>query len=62
MNRIVIRRGDTGKIAARVGVTPQSVRAALRFATEGERPDRIREVALREYGGQLVRFPRKLPQ
>ena len=62
MNIIVIRRGDTGKIAARFGVTPQSLRAAIRFATEGERSDGIWEVALLEYGGPLVRFPRKLPQ
>lgn len=60
MNKIVVRRGDTNKIAEQVGVSSQSVRAALRFATEGGKSEQIREVAIKEYGGQLVKFPKRV--
>lgn len=48
--KILYEKGVVPKIAARFGVTDQTVRNALRFSTEGEQPDAIREVALKEFG------------
>lgn len=48
--RILYERGVIAKIAKRVGVTEATVRLALRFATEGEQPDLIRQIAINEYG------------
>ncbi len=48
--RILYERGVISKIAKRVGVTEATVRLALRFATEGEQPDLIRQIAIKEYG------------
>ena len=53
MEKIIVKWGDTSKIAKRFNVSTQAVRYALRFASSGERPDKIREVAIKEYGGQL---------
>lgn len=55
--RILYERGAIPKIAKRVGVTEQTVRLALRFATEGDQPDLIRKVAIDEYGCMLQKRP-----
>lgn len=55
--RILYERGTIAKLATRFGVTDATVRLALRFVTEGEQPDLIRQVALREYGCVLQRKP-----
>lgn len=55
--RILYERGVIAKIAKRVGVTEATVRLALRFATEGEQPDLIRQVAIKEYGCVLKSKP-----
>ena len=55
--KILYERGTVAKLAKRFGVTEATVRLALRFATEGEQPDLIRQVALREYGCALQRRP-----
>ena len=55
--KILYERGTVAKLAKRFGVTEATVRLALRFATEGEQPDLIRQVALKEYGCVLQRRP-----
>lgn len=55
--RILYERGVIAKLAKRVGVTEATVRLALRFATEGEQPDLIRHIAIKEYGCVLQRKP-----
>lgn len=55
--RILYEKGTIPKLAKRFGVTENTVRNALRFATEGEQPDLIRRIALREYGCALVKKP-----
>ena len=55
--KILYERGTVVKLAKRFGVTEATVRLALRFATEGEQPDLIRQVALKEYGCVLQRKP-----
>ena len=55
--KILYDRGVISKLAKRVGVTEATVRLALRFATEGEQPDLIRQVAIKEYGCVLQRKP-----
>lgn len=55
--KILYERGTVPKLAKRFGVTEQTVRLALRFATEGEQPDLIRQVAIKEYGCVLQRRP-----
>ena len=53
--KILYERGMVTKLASRLGVTEQTVRNALRFATEGEQPDLIREIALKDYGCVIQR-------
>lgn len=53
--KILYERGIVAKLASRLGVTEQTVRNALRFATEGEQPDLIREIALKDYGCVIQR-------
>ena len=48
--RILYERGVIPRIAKRCGVTEATVRLALRFVTEGEQPDLIRQVAIKEFG------------
>ena len=48
--RIYVERGETARIARLFVVTDQCVRDAIRGITSGERPDRIREEALRAGG------------
>lgn len=55
--RILYSRGVVPMLAKRFSVTEVTVRSALRFATEGEQPDRIREIALKEYGCKISKVP-----
>lgn len=59
MKRIYVKHGMTTKIAEMFGVTGQTVRNALRGATEGEQPDRIREEALK-LGGFYAQKPKAI--
>lgn len=54
---ILYERGVVSKLAKRFGVTERTVRSALRCVTEGEQPDLIRMVALKEYGCVLRKKP-----
>lgn len=54
---ILYERGVIPKLAKRFGVTERTVRSALRCVTEGEQPDLIRMVALKEYGCVLRKKP-----
>lgn len=56
-HRILYEKGTIPKLAKRFGVTETTVRNALRFTTEGEQPDLIREIAIKEYGCVLNRRP-----
>ena len=55
--RILYEKGTIPKLAKRFGVTENTVRNALRFTTEGEQPELIRPVALKEYGCALSQKP-----
>ena len=54
---ILYERGVVQKLAKSFGVTPMTVRSALKFATDGELADRIREEALKYYNCVLVKKP-----
>lgn len=55
--KILYEKGVIPKLAKRFGVTDNTVRNALRFATEGEQPDLIRKIALDEYGCVISKKP-----
>lgn len=46
-----MKHGTITKLATELGVNERTVRQALRFATEGEQPDLIRQKAVLNYGG-----------
>lgn len=48
MTRILYRHGMIKALATQFNCTEQTVRNALRGATEGEQPERIRKEALRQ--------------
>jgi DeoR/GlpR family transcriptional regulator of sugar metabolism len=50
MARILVERGSVKKLATLFEVSEQTVRNALRYITEGETPERIREKALSSGG------------
>lgn len=50
MARILVERGSVKKLARFFEVSEQTVRNALRYITEGEMPERIREKALSSGG------------
>lgn len=52
-----MRRGVIPKLAKYFGVSEHTVRNALRFVTEGEQPEAIRNEALKNYGCALVKKP-----
>lgn len=52
-------RGYLQKLAKDVGVTTRTVQYALRFVSEGDQPDLIRERAIKFYGGILIKRPVK---
>jgi len=56
-HRILYERGVISKIAKQFNVADATVRNALRFATEGEQPDKIREAALSAYSCKLTKRP-----
>ena len=56
-HRILNEKGVIPQLAKRYNVSENTVRYALRFATEGEQPDLIRKVALEEYGCALSQKP-----
>lgn len=56
-HRILYEKGVIPQLAKRFSVSENTVRYALRFATEGEQPDLIRKVALEEYGCALSQKP-----
>lgn len=56
-HRILYEKGVIPQLAKRFNVSENTVRYALRFATEGEQPDLIREIALKEYGCVLNKRP-----
>ena len=60
-HRILYEKGVIPQLAKRFNVSENTVRYALRFATEGEQPDLIRKVALEEYGCALWKIQCKLP-
>lgn len=57
--RIIVPVGNVKRIATEIGVSPQAVRNALRYLTEGERPNQIRKEALENYGGAVSTVSRK---
>ena len=57
MRRIYVKHGMTTKLAKLFRVTDQTIRNALRGATEGEQPDRIRDEAIKQ-GGFYAQKPR----
>lgn len=56
-HRILYEKGVIRRIAKRFSVSDNTVRYALRFATEGEQPDLIRSTAIKEYGCVLQTKP-----
>lgn len=55
--RILYEKGVIPKLAKYFGVSEHTVRNALRFVTEGEQPEAIRNEALKNYGCALVKKP-----
>lgn len=55
--RILYPRGTVPALAKRFGVSEVTVRSALRFATEGEQPNLIREAAIRDFGAKMAKVP-----
>lgn len=55
--KILSEKGTVKKLAERFGVSEQTVRAALRFATANELSDIIRETAIKDYGSVLMKRP-----
>lgn len=56
-HRILYEKGVIPQLAKRFNVSENTVRYALRFATEGEQPDLIRKVAIEEYGCVISKKP-----
>ena len=55
--KILYEKGVIPRLATRFSVSEQTVRSALRFATEGEQPDLIRAIAIKEYGCMISKKP-----
>lgn len=55
--KILYDKGDVKKLATHFGVSERTVRSALHFITEGERPDAIRKAALKYYGCKITKKP-----
>ncbi|MFQ7266181.1 MAG: hypothetical protein ACLRPS_04815 [Paraprevotella clara] len=51
---IIIPYGSKKKICKACGVSPETVRKALKFITESDEADKIRREALNNYGGTLI--------
>ena len=52
--KILCNKGVTSRLAKRFNVSPQTIRAALRFSTSSELSNLIRQTALKEYSCALV--------
>lgn len=59
VKQILVMRGETSRIGHLFGVTSQTVREALRYRTESDLSEKIREEALRS-GGKLTKIPVKI--
>lgn len=57
MHKIIIERGVLTRIAKDIGCSTRTVQNALRFVTEGEQPDLIRDRAINFYSGVLIKKP-----
>lgn len=55
IRKILVERGMVQNLARLFETTPQTVRNALRYCTEGELPDRIRDEAKRQGGVEIKR-------
>lgn len=55
IRKILVERGMVQNLARLFETTPQTVRNALRYHTEGEMPDRIRAEAKRQGGAEIER-------
>lgn len=55
IRKILVERGMVQKLARLFETTPQTVRNALRYHTEGELPDRIRDEAKKQGGAEIKR-------
>ena len=51
--RIRVNPGAAAKMAAHFNVSVQTIRAALRYVTEGDMPDAYRKEAVENYGGRI---------
>lgn len=58
--KILCDKGVIPRLAKRFDVSPQTIRAALRFSTASEQSDLIRQTALREYCCALVQTPTRI--
>ena len=58
--KILLPHGALNRLAADCGVSPGTVREALRFASDTETQCLIRKRALELYGGQVVELDRRL--
>lgn len=58
IRKILVERGMVQNLARLFETTPQTVRNALRYCTEGELPDRIRDEAKRQGGVEIKRSMR----
>ena len=56
VTRIIVPQGNINKIAKHFGVSRECVSRALKFITQGDRPDNIRKEALTNYGGSVARI------
>lgn len=62
MHKIYLpERGTLGKLAKDIGVTTRTVQYALKYITEGEQPDLIRERAVKYYNGVIIKRPIRTP-
>lgn len=55
IRKILVERGMVQNLARLFETTPQTVRNALRYHTEGELPDRIRAEAIKQGGAEIKR-------
>lgn len=55
IRKILVERGMVQNLAKLFETTPQTVRNALRYHTEGEMPDRIRAEAKKQGGAEIER-------
>lgn len=59
MERIYVKTGVTAKLAEKFNVTQQTVRVALRGASDSETAMKIREDAINNMNGFYAFYPKK---